>query len=83
MTTPVLELEGTWDEINSQVPDFNGKKLRVTVRLSEEHRGENVLSVDDALEQIWQTVPDSSWNSLPSDFGDNLDHYLYGSVKRG
>ena len=31
MTTPLLELEGTWEEIVAQIPDFSGQKLRVLV----------------------------------------------------
>ncbi len=76
-----LELEGTWDEINQQVPDFDGKRLHVTVRIAEEPRSAEALTVDEALKRIWKTVPDSSWQSFSSDFGDNMDHYLYGSAK--
>ena len=31
MATPLLELEGTWEEIVTQIPDFSGQKLRVLV----------------------------------------------------
>ena len=38
MTTPLLELEGTWAEITAQIPDFAGQKLRVLVYPAEETR---------------------------------------------
>ncbi|HLJ56331.1 MAG TPA: hypothetical protein VKT77_14920 [Chthonomonadaceae bacterium] len=82
MGVPVIELEGTWEEISRQLPDFDGKRLHVSVRLAEDSAVEGADSVDAALARIWNEVPDASWESLPADFGDNLDHYLYGSAKR-
>ena len=31
MVIPLLELEGTWEEIAAQVSDFSGQKLRVRI----------------------------------------------------
>ena len=33
MFTPVLELEGTWEEIASQVPDYQDTPLQVTIQV--------------------------------------------------
>ena len=38
-------------------------------------------AVDAALEKIWGEVPDETWEKFPADFGENLDRYLYGSLK--
>lgn len=82
MNPSILEPEGTWDEIQNRMPDFNGKKLRVTVRVTEDETRERASSVDAALASIWQSTPESAWASLPPDFVDNLDHHLYGTPKR-
>lgn len=34
-----------------------------------------------AFASIAKDVPDKDWESLPSDFSKNLDHYLYGGQK--
>ena len=81
MKTKDLQLEGTWEEIQSHVPEFNGKRLRVTVHVSEDDNVVPISCINDALAKIWQSVPDSSWQSLPSDLGDNLDHYIYNTPK--
>ena len=39
-------------------------------------------ALDAALSAIWRDTPDDAWDKLPADFGDNLDHYLYGTPKR-
>ena len=36
MFVPVLELEGTRDEIIAQLPDYDGQTLHVSVRVEEE-----------------------------------------------
>ena len=41
-----------------------------------------VGALDAALATIWRDTPDEAWDKLPADFGDNLDHYLYGTPKR-
>ncbi|HET6383709.1 MAG TPA: hypothetical protein VFJ58_09980 [Armatimonadota bacterium] len=82
MISPILEIEGTWDEIKARVPDFEGKRLRVTVRVAEDPAGEALSPLDAALVDIWSNVPDESWDQFPADFGDNLDHYLYGTPRR-
>ena len=82
MKAPELELEGTWEEIQARIPDFNGKRLKVTVRVAEEAPRKRPGSLEEALEEIRKTVPDSAWETLPPDFSDNLDHYIYGTPKR-
>lgn len=34
-----------------------------------------------AFENIAKSVPDTDWESVPSDLSKNLDHYLYGGQK--
>ncbi len=34
MSAPLLELEGTKEEIIAQLPDFNGQRMHVTERFS-------------------------------------------------
>jgi hypothetical protein len=82
MDKSVIELEGTWEEILARIPDFNGKRLHITVQAVEEKVSAGPISVDSALDSIWKQVPDASWDRFPADFGENMDHYLFGSTKQ-
>lgn len=77
MSLPLLELEGTAEEIRAQLPDFGGKRLHVTVTPAHAPG-----PLDAALSAIWQTVPDTSWERFPDDFAAHLDHYLHGTPKK-
>jgi hypothetical protein len=84
MTTPLLELEGTWEEIIAQIPDFSGQKLRVLVYPATEHSAEDHDNhpIAEALAEIAAAIPAGELAQLPSDFTDQLDHYIYGTPKR-
>ena len=58
MFTPVLELEGTWEEIAPQLPDFNGHRLRISVEVEDvaimdmaEEKARNNGFTDEQLKQ--------------------------------
>ncbi len=84
MTTPLLALEGTWEEIAAQIPDFAGQKLRVLVYPAEENRttAPDTRPIAEVLAEIAATIPPAELAGLPSDFTDQLDHYIYGTPKR-
>jgi len=37
MNAPVLELEGTWEEVAARAPELVGRRVRLTVLSAEEH----------------------------------------------
>jgi hypothetical protein len=39
-------------------------------------------TIVDVLEAIGDSVPKEAWDTLPSDYSEQLDHYLYGTPKR-
>lgn len=84
MTIPLLELEGTWEEIADQVPDFSGQKLRVLVYPAEENStaAPATRPIAEVLAEIAATIPAAELAKLPPDFTDQLDHYVYGTPKR-
>jgi hypothetical protein len=84
MTTPLLELEGTWAEIAAQIPDFAGQKLRVLVYPAEENStvAHDTRPIAEVLAEIAVTIPPAELATLPPDFTDQLDHYVYGTPKR-
>jgi hypothetical protein len=84
MTTPLLELEGTWEEIAAQLPDFAGQKLRVLVYPVEEHSttAPDTRPMAEVLAEIAATIPATELAKLPPDFTDQLDHYIYDTPKR-
>jgi hypothetical protein len=84
MTTPLLELEGTWAEIAAQIPDFAGQKLRVLVYPAEETgtAAHDARPIAEVLAEIAATISPAELATLPPDFTDQLDHYIYGTPKR-
>lgn len=84
MTTPLLELEGTWEEIVTQIPDLSGQKLRVIVYPATGSRAEahETRPIAEVLAEIAAAIPTAELAKLPSDFTDQLDHYIYGTPKR-
>ena len=84
MTTPLLELEGTWEEIVAQIPDFSDQKLRVLVYPATDNSTEayETRPIAEVLAEIAATIPATELAKLPSDFTDQLDHYIYGTPKR-
>jgi hypothetical protein len=84
MTTPLLELEGTWAEIVAQIPDFSGQKLRVLVypATGNSAEGHDTRPITEVLAEIAAAIPAGEFARLPSDFTDQLDHYIYGTPKR-
>jgi hypothetical protein len=84
MTTPLLELEGTWEEIIAQIPDFSGQKLRLLVYPATGHGAEDrdTRPLPEVLAEIAAAIPVEELAQLPSDFTDQLDHYIYGTPKR-
>jgi len=85
MTTLLLELEGTWEEIAAQIPDFSGQKLRVLVYPAATENGTAVPDtrpIAEILAEIAAAIPAAELAKLPSDFTEQLDHYIYGTPKR-
>ena len=84
MTTPLLEIEGTWAEIAAQIPDFAVRKLRVLVYHAEDNSttAPDTRPMAEVLADIAATIPASELAKLPPDFTNQLDHYVYGTPKR-
>ncbi len=85
MEAQPLEIEGTWDEISAHASRFAGRRLRLIV-LPEESQAPSEsrepLSLEEKIAGIVSQVPEEEWAKLPSDLGDQLDHYVYGTPKR-
>ena len=66
MTTPLLALKGTWEEIVAQIPDFSGQKLCVSLCILQQNialKG----TIPVPLPRCWQRLPRPSLlESLPS-----------------
>jgi hypothetical protein len=84
MSIPMLELEGTWEEIIARIPDFAGQKLRVLVYpvTARNPEGRDERPVAEVLAEIASGIPAGKQAHLPPDFVDQLDHYIYGTPKR-
>jgi hypothetical protein len=84
MTIPLLELEGIWEEIAAQIPNFAGQKLRILVYPATEDSPDvsNTRPIAEVLAEIAAVIPGAELAKLPPDFTDQLDHYIYGTPKQ-
>lgn len=84
MAIPLLDIEGTWEEIAARIPDLSGKKLRVIVLPVEETSPaqKDTRPIAEVLADIAAEIPPQEAAKLPPDFTDQLDHYIYGTPKR-
>lgn len=80
MTSQVLEIEGTWEEILAQAAKFVGRRVRITVLVDEEEEealssngdeNEMLKSAEECFRQGWreamtgQTIPLSElWEGI-------------------
>ena len=84
MAIPLLDMEGTWEEISEHISDLSGKKLRVIV-LPVEDTGtaqKDPRPIAQVLAEIAARIPPEEMDKLPPDFTEQLDHYIYGTPKR-
>ena len=84
MTTPLLELEGIWEEIVAQIPNFSGQKLCILVypATGTSAEGHDTCHIAEVLAELAAAIPATELAQLPADFTDQLDHYIYGTPKR-
>jgi len=74
MTTPLLELEGTWEEIAAEIPDFASQKLRVLVHPAEVNRAAayDTRPISEVLAEIAGTIPPAELASYRQTSPTNL-----------
>lgn len=83
MSAPLLELEGTCEEIVARIAGLSGQKLHVLIYAAEEReRSRDTRPIGEVLAEIAASIPAAELSKLPSDFTDQLDHYIYGSPKK-
>lgn len=83
MAIPLLELEGTAEQIKANLPDFDGRRLHIIVLPVETEPAEkDIRPLDEKLAEIAARIPSEELAKIPSDFCDQLDHYIYGTPKR-
>jgi hypothetical protein len=84
MSTPLLELEGTVEEIQERLANFAGQRLRVTITLIEDAQATPPLqmTITEKILERFRDVPPEERAKVPPDLTDNLDHYIYGLPKK-
>lgn len=43
---------------------------------------ERITNLATLAAEFTKDIPDSEWDKFPTDFAQNIDHYLYGTPKR-
>jgi len=84
MSMPVIELEGTVEEIKESLSIFAGQRLHITVR-PVESSGEAAprqLTITDKLLAMADEMPTEERAKMPVDLAEQHDHYIYGWPKK-
>ncbi len=87
MITPLLELEGTVEEIQIRLADFAGQRLHVTVQpiaipADAPHEVPPKHGIIDKILARAQAIPPQERAKMPVDLAEQHDHYIYGLPKR-
>ncbi len=73
MTTNIIEIEGTWEQIAAQAPRFRQHKMRLTILPEETSEMENALAEREA----WLNL---SAQRLQDAYGDDEPEYPLSSI---
>ncbi|MEP6755159.1 MAG: hypothetical protein ABJA67_06645 [Chthonomonadales bacterium] len=80
MDSPILELEGTAEEIQLRIADFAGQRLHVSVRQLDESNGASAkankatMSIEEKIRARFDLVPPGERIRVPADLTSQLDH---------
>ena len=80
MSMPVIELEGTVEEIKESLSIFAGQRLHITVRPVEapSEAAPHQLTITEKLLAMAEEMPTEERAKMPEDLAEQHDHYLYG-----
>ena len=82
MSQKTVEIEGTWEQISEHASRYIGHRMRLTILakpVEDVSSHADTRTIEQKIADIVAKVPDGEWIKLPSDMGDNLDHYVYGT----
>jgi hypothetical protein len=84
MSMPVLELEGTVEELKEALSAFAGQRLHIKVRPVEtsEEGAPRKLSITEKMLVIADEMPHEERAKMPADLAEQHDHYIYGWPKK-
>lgn len=78
MQTPLLELEGTVEEIQERLAEFAGRRLRLTVLSAEASPSDTSvttprkLTIEEKILARFNQIPPEERAKIPPDLSDNL-----------
>jgi hypothetical protein len=77
-------IEGTPDEVTTQLRHWPRKRVRVSLlpEIPEPQEHTESCSITEKIAAIMADVSEEDWSKLPTDLSDNLDHYIYGTPKQ-
>ncbi len=88
MSIPLLELEGTTEEIKAKLPDFGEQRLHIVVTSADVADELDLVkspiqqTIEEKILARFSQIPAEERSKVPADLTDNLDHYIYGTPKK-
>lgn len=88
MSTNLLEIEGTAEEIQERLADYAGQRLHIILRTLgtpvefAQANSPRKLSITEKLLAMAEEMPPEERAKMPSDLAEQHDHYIYGWPKK-
>ncbi len=82
MAGPLMELEGTWEEIASRASDLTGHRLRVTVLHAEDGAAATPAAAVDDEDCLGKLIAATRSDMGVADLAREHDHFAHGKAKR-
>ncbi len=88
MSVPILEMDGTAEEIQSKLNDFAGQRLHVTVQQIEFPEVSTAAvppqrpCITEKILARTSAIPATEIAKMPTDLAEQHDHYVYGWPKK-
>jgi len=81
MLSEPLEIEGSGEQIAAEALRYPRQKMRLTIfpETAEAPVAKDTRSLNEKLAEIASRIPAEELKSLPADFCEQLDHYLYSA----
>ena len=83
MAKPVIEMEGTWEELAVHATSFRGHRLKLIVLPDSPEANASTASLPLSKKFAEIRREDvSAWERVPQDLAEQHDHYVYGWPKK-
>ena len=77
------EIERTLiEKVKSLPPERQREALVILEKLTSTPAAAAHKTIWEEIDEVVESAPPGTWDSMPADGADNIDHYLYGTPRK-